>query len=747
MRHYTPNCYALGYLEQTALRYYGGEFTFLDKAISTLAGDRIPYNHSYCSFPIGTAKKGDFLRGQRLMAEIWRSEDELLKPYISGERLVAQDAKYYSVYSSVVPVAGGRFLAIKASMDRSTMLVEIDENGNESPLRPFYGGVDHLVVKDSVTVVWAERIPDTRWEMEDCSILRSYSITDGKISDLTHSTRYFNPAYTQDGSKVSVTEYPAGGVSKVTVLESGSYSELYSIKAPFEGQITSTAWIGERIYADVIVDDGVGIFSYSADGGWSEEVALQHRSIHHLQSSDDMLVFESDLDGVTEIYSYDPAGKSLKKLTNTPVGAFYPYFDKEWLYYEEYDTKGYHPGRMSRSALLCKEMSWSKPHQFVVADWLSAEAQKACEGLSSDSLESRIENLEPHRYNKAGHLLHIHSWAPIYYDIDRIMAMSAEELYQLASPGATLISQNILGTAEAQLGYSYGGGRHSGHLEFVYSGLYPVIETNFDIGQRGRIDYTFKEDEEGLKPVADTLSAPLVKASLRTYIPFNFSGSGWNRGLVPEMKYDFTNDTHHLSASPARMSHHISAGVLYYQTLSTPMAALAPRWGFGVQLRTRSSLGLSENGSAVAASAYGYFPGLSLTQGVRLKIAGQKMISDSIFDRITGLVSIPRGYKGIYPGNYASAMLDYFIPIYAGDLDLAGIVYLKRLRINPFADGAVNSDRYGKQYLFSYGAEVSVDACFFSIVTGVNVGFRYARYRQEGGRMKGNISLVMGVSL
>ena len=56
------------------------------------------------------------------------------------------------------------------------------------------------------------------------------------------------------------------------------------------------------------------------------------------------------------------------------------------------------------------------------------------------------------------------------------MTMSYEHFYQLVSAGATLISQNNLSTATMQLGYSYHKGFHSGHLNFNYSGFYPVFE-------------------------------------------------------------------------------------------------------------------------------------------------------------------------------------------------------------------------------------------------------------------------------
>ena len=64
------------------------------------------------------------------------------------------------------------------------------------------------------------------------------------------------------------------------------------------------------------------------------------------------------------------------------------------------------------------------------------------------------------------------------------MDMSYEEYYQLISSGAVALSQNRLSTATSFVGYSYHNGQHAGHINFNYSGLFPVFEFSLDINDR-----------------------------------------------------------------------------------------------------------------------------------------------------------------------------------------------------------------------------------------------------------------------
>ena len=88
--------------------------------------------------------------------------------------------------------------------------------------------------------------------------------------------------------------------------------------------------------------------------------------------------------------------------------------------------------------------------------------------------------------------------------------------------------------------------RHSGHILFTYSGLYPVFEFSADFNDNAAIQYSrllteirghVKEQVVGL-----LLDKPSFQGSVKVYIPFNFSSGGWSRGFIPQISYAGSND-------------------------------------------------------------------------------------------------------------------------------------------------------------------------------------------------------------
>lgn len=64
---------------------------------------------------------------------------------------------------------------------------------------------------------------------------------------------------------------------------------------------------------------------------------------------------------------------------------------------------------------------------------------------------------------------------PFYFNYNEIEQFTFQTYYQTIAPGATIMSQNTLGTLTSLLGYSYHKGFHAGHLRLDYSGILPVF--------------------------------------------------------------------------------------------------------------------------------------------------------------------------------------------------------------------------------------------------------------------------------
>ncbi|MCD8313665.1 MAG: hypothetical protein LUC24_05845, partial [Bacteroidales bacterium] len=281
-----------------------------------------------------------------------------------------------------------------------------------------------------------------------------------------------------------------------------------------------------------------------------------------------------------------------------------------------------------------------------------------------------VQISEPTRYRKAGHIFNIHSWAPVYFNVDNIMNMSYDKYYSLASLGLAAISQNQLGTAITQFGYSahqdpYNWHHHwknSGHATFTYTGWYPVFEVSVDFNDRNAIDYRYREQdvynaETGIG--TRTLyggeyrlrgaNKPYVTGYVSVYVPFNFTRGGWSTGLIPQLTYSLGNDsfTKITSTMPAIpdpdnlvstskkvvIMQRLTASVRGYTMRPTADSGVYPRWGVGAQIGVSLRPGLTEYYSPAGfLYVYGYVPGISRTQGLNLSFRVQaKLDGDSWF--------------------------------------------------------------------------------------------------------------------
>lgn len=757
-RNFIPSKYSFGYIVQTFMRDHSDYYVIGDiyHDYTRWWYDPSILNKAYQRYT-GHTRRKNFRGAQAYFTEKWREEFIERAPYTLYSGISNFDDGYYAIYHSVLPMEG-KTIAAKNSMTQSPRLVSIDSSGNERFIRPFAEKslTSALIKKDDHTLVWSEIVPHPRWELKSWSVIRSYDLKTHRIRTLTRRTRWFNPAYSPNGDRMSVTEYGLDGTSQVVLLDAGTMKEVARIAAPEGGQIHNTAWVGGRIYADAILGDGQwGLYSRPAgdtDAAWSEEIAPQTRSILRLQSAGNRLIFETDLDGIGNIYSFNPSTHRAQKLTHAHYGATYPYFDQEEgaLYYSDYDTRGYLPAKAARADLFWEDADFSKPYLFAEADRFSTQSDTMAPALPPEAraaLRAKVDSLPSKRYYKPLHWMHFHSWAPLYAGVNRIMNMSYDHYYQLAAPGATLISQSSLGDAVAIAGYSYHHGHHAGHFNFNYSGLWPIFEISADFNDRDQSIYNYTNYPEKI----DTLSTgrPSLELSGRVYTNINLSRGGWQRAIIPSVEVNWTNDRFQ-SYDKNTDGGSLVAGVRWYSIIPRPRSAVMPRLGIGLEAKGSCIIG-PDCGIArtVYGYAYGYVPGFTQLQGFKFTASGQKRLDEwNACAEARSLAKVPRGYKSMPLGDYYKITAEYAIPINLNDWSPVPILfYLMRINVVPFVDYAVNHSRAGVQQMASYGTVVTFQGHYFRLGPELNIGARMSRYLDFDGRWRFRAEFVSSLGL
>ena len=781
-RNYTPNKYALGYMINSTMRNHSGNYFVMGDLLQEKVHSWWRFfsvSHRSSIMASGLTTRKNWREGVARYNSMWSWDYYLRMPYSPAEPVVKGSSKYYVELTNPLPFDGDVYVTM-SGLPFERRLARIDSLGNYHYVRPFSAYTSSLVKDGDHAFVFSEIVQDPRWEMRSWSVIRRYDTRTGQLQTLTRRTRYLNPSVAPDGSILAVEYLVKGGSQAVVLDPDGKLLETFP--APEGGQLVNLVQLGAVRYATVITGEGEGIYRH--DGAWTCIVPPQSRMIRDLRSAgDSLLYFTTDLDGLSNVYALDPATGELERWVNAPHSAAQPWFDEASgkLYYADYSHRGYMPASLSIAKFDGKPGSFEEP--YILNRVAENNARQAAEyvqplGEAEDSaLRSHIDSLPAQRYSKLLHGFHIHSWAPLYVNIDRIMndlsgldISHLERLYEYVAPGVTIMSQNQMGTLATVLGYSYYKHHHGAHAYVKYTGLYPVIEAAFDFNERSRtFQYSdMRPHEEPVKPggqpVAwlDTLSKPAINFTLRLSVPLHFSKGGWNTTVEPHLSYAMTNDGYIYVPSDSRFvgsnyTRVLNADLSVDTRLARPTSRLTPRLGFGLQLTGQTRLGPSEIHNPVGAlRAYTYLPGFRIEDGFKLTYAYQHQPEGGLFfSPAFNLVRRPYGYDNMILMNYHRLLAEYAMPIYAGDLNGGWFFYLKRILLIPFVDAARDTrapiaegsqiSGFEPRNYLSYGTKLMFNTYLFRIGTELKFGIQYTRVYDSN--KWGSIRFVLSTGL
>ena len=717
-KHASPDHYTTGYMTVAGMRYFYDKPDFSAAYYDWVCRKPLPVAslQRYMKTLSGKSFRDTYRGILEGFHDIWTEEAEARGPFMEMERVTKEHA-FATDYSSASWVDDAYF-AIKEGKNLATRLIRVNTDGTEIDLGPFSSNASSLN-PDEHRIFWSETLPGRRWTLDGESVIR-YAGPDGRRYDLTKHGRLYTPQQGPGG--VAVVEYPANGGSNLVIISDQDGHVLQRTPAPEGIQLSDPAWVGETIYSLGIDDRGCGIWRLDGDS-WTCVLEPTYQYMENLEGEDHVLDFVSDRNGVKELYRYDPETGRAWQLTNSRYGGTDYFWHGDTLWFSSMTPEG--TAIFKAKAPEPVEVDIRAVHRYRVAEKLSEQEKAFVSPEVPDTLFSA-----PKPYRKALHLVHFHSWAPLWFDYDNVSSLSGDLSYDTASPGLIGFFQNSLGSAYGNVGYSAhpvdgGPWQHSGHLQFTYSGLYPVLEADFHIYSSGQGQYAFQRrslDGGGTSYAITRAEAdgPSWTASLSAYIPFRHNKSGILRGWVPKVSWslsnslfetgvvdligrgDFVNGRYHLSLKEITPDENVlmqavRASVRGYLMLPTAETQVYPRLGIGLEAGGNLRPGLTHRyAPTYYGYAYGYLPGLTRTQGLRLTAIGQAQVpTDAPFGENT-VVIWPRGFTSADGRQIAQqtarqfkVTADYAIPIFVGDISLfSPLFYIKNFLLIPHVDWA-----------------------------------------------------------
>ena len=755
-----PDYYTVGYMTIAGMRY------FYDRpAFTADYYDYVTRHHrawapfeKYVKTVSGKSFKQTFQGIMEGFHDIWTEEAEARGPFMEMERVTRKHAFATDYWNGAW--IDGSYYALKRGKNLAERLVRIDTDGTEHDLGPFSTHTSTLSPGEH-RLYWSETVPGKRWTLDGESIIR-YMDAKGKRHDLTKKGRLYNPQPGPEG--LACIEYPVRGGSNLVLVDEADGKILRRIPAPEGIQLTEPAWVDGTIYCLGLDDRGYGIWRMDGDA-WTCVLEPSIQKMENLEGENHVLDFVSDRGGVKELYRYDPATGKAWQLTNSRYGGTDYFWHGDTLWFNSMTPEG--TAVFKAKAPEPVEVDIRQVHTYQVAEKLSEQERFL---LSITEIPGQAGNdegrhgrpdwpsatvSEPKPYRKALHLVKFHSWAPVYFNYDAVESLSGDFTFDTASPGLIGLFQNDLGTAWGTVGYSAYPDldkspewRHSGHIQFTYTGLYPVIEAGFHLYDTGGGQYQFQRrrytDRVGYAIARDDVTGPYWTASVKAYIPFRHNKGGLLRGWVPQVSWSisnnaFDNGTVNLAMADsffegARASlvditpgdnllmQTLRASVRGYRMLPTAESQVYPRWGIGAETGASFRPGLTKIYTPIwYGYLYGYLPGFTRTQGLRLSATAQYQLPTGAPFGENSVTILPRGFtsaeaRSVARKSHAQVRLtaDYALPVYVGDLSwFSPVAYIRNFLLIPHADGTVfpvkRNDRISLHNLLSAGADFTVE--------------------------------------
>jgi hypothetical protein len=528
-------------------------------------------------------------------------------------------------------------------------------------------------------IIWAEKRADIRWTHADRSVILIYNIETKQKHEIAYKNKLFSPVISPDLKSFAAVEVDPGNNFFLSVfdLDSGKLKERF--KTDDNQYFFTPCWDekGEKLYFVSLSSKGKYLASLDLQSKQFQEItSITFGNLKNPVFTNNQLIFSADFSGTDHLYSLNIDNHQITRIYDALFGADYPSAanSKNQILFSNYSASGYQLSIVNLAdKTRLNEVTDISLKSNQLADNLSAQEKGIPDFANNDSIKYSSK-----KYSKLGHLFNFHSWAPAYVDVNS---------YEIR-PGASIFSQNKLGTAETRLGYDYNIADRTGKysLAFNYSGLFPEFNTSITYGNEASNYYLIKSDTTIQRYTWNELTADL---DIR--LPLNLSKGKYSVALFPEIKYTFNQVTNSVSTPTNFYSgnyHALTYRLYYYHLLNQSDQNIMPRWGqqFDIVFRHTPFVGNSL-GTLAGIQSVLYFPGLTKNDGIKIYQGYQEKIFNQNHN-FSNFVRFPRGFQGYQNNKMYSFAADYRIPLVYPDMSLGKLVYLKRIKASLFYDYA-----------------------------------------------------------
>jgi hypothetical protein len=581
-------------------------------------------------------------------------------------------------------------------------------------------------------IIYTTYRPDLRWGYRDYSELQVLDIASGKQKRLTSRTKYFAPAFNEDGKTIAAVQVSPSGKSELRLLSAvdgklikplPNVEDLFYTYPKFYGQDKVIAAVrnksGKMSIALITIETGevnyLHPFSFQPIGF----LAVKGNDVYFSATSkiDDKL-FKLSINS-KKLYEFN-----VNQSTNV-IGSYEPTIGQNKIAWTGFTAFGYKLQQADNIQANWNEIS----RETIPGNLPDMGLAKLAKDSSADLLRKISDKpLSITNYSKSHRLFNFHSLIPNINDPNYTIAIEGE---------------NVLNTFQSQLSFNYNS--NEGYKQFSFDGIYGVLFPYLSAG----VDYTL--DRKGFYNGSNIYwNETELHGGFR--LPFNFTSGLHITGLSvgTDLYYKFTNfqSNSNLNKSFTYLNNSIS----FSNHVQQARQNIYPRFGESVSVNYKSTIA-GYQASQFLVSGNLFFPGILINHNLVINAAHQQKGKDNLIS-FSNNFPFSRGYEAENLHNMNKIGVNYHFPIAYPDAGVGNTVYLLRLRSNLFFDYTRANDFYANGQPFTgnfrtIGTELFFDTKWFN-QQSISFGIRYSYLLDNdtfGGSGHNRIELILPVTI
>ncbi|HMR19724.1 MAG TPA: hypothetical protein PKA53_10540, partial [Sphingobacterium sp.] len=345
----------------------------------------------------------------------------------------------------------------------------IVETGRQ--IMPYFHVQQHLIV-------WDEYRRDPRFQKQTYNIINIYDLHTQKTKALTHKTRYYTPVISPDLQTIACIEVNPENNTSLILLDAQDGSIKESIPMPQGLHIQQPQYhrSGNKIIAIAVSEKGTNLLEVAIDSKELKELLDWSNFQYERPVYDgDAIIFKANYSDRDEIYRW--TNGNIARLTNSGFGAFNPSVSDRTLWFNDYGVDGYKIGRQPKAVT-----QWSEPRKSAAQTLYPRQNDFHFDTTRTVQASYPIQN-----YNVTAHSFNFHSLT---------LSGSDFESFDNLRPGIFWLSNDILNTTQAKIGYEYDTDIRKSiySANITYQRYFPRLSLSYtnrgQIGQARRNDNT-----------------------------------------------------------------------------------------------------------------------------------------------------------------------------------------------------------------------------------------------------------------